>query len=259
MAASPEFASDLTSKCAFVTGAFGDLGRHFAMTLARAGAKVALAGRRIDEGRKLAERIATDGGTATVVALDVASPASVAHAIVEATRALGPIDILINNAGIAVTRPVLEQTEEDWNNVIDVNLTGAWRVAQAVARHMKDRGKGGSIVNIASILGLRVAAQVPAYVASKAGLIHLTRALALELARHRIRVNALVPGYIETDLNREFFASEPGQTLVKRIPQRRLGKPGHLDGPLLLLASDASEYMTGSTLVIDGGHLVSSL
>ena len=254
-----EFASDLSSKCAFVTGAFGDLGRHFAMTLARAGVKVALAGRRVDEGRELAERIAKDGGTATVVVLDVVSPTSVAHAIDEATRALGPIDILINNAGVAVTRPVLEQTEEDWNSVIEVNLTGAWRVAQAAARHMKDHGKGGSIVNIASILGLRVAAQVPAYVASKAGLIHLTRALALELARHRIRVNALVPGYIETDLNREFFASEPGQTLVKRIPQRRLGKPEHLDAPLLLLASDASEYMTGSTLVVDGGHLVSSL
>ena len=255
----PAVASDLTSKCAFVTGAFGDLGRHFAITLARAGAKVVLAGRRVDEGSKLAALIANDGGTAKVVALDVANPSSVTQAVAEATRALGPIDILINNAGIAVTRPVLEQTEEDWNSVIEVNLTGAWRVAQAVARHMKDHGKGGSIVNIASILGLRVAAQLPGYVASKAGLIHLTRALALELARHRIRVNALVPGYIETDLNREFFASEPGQALIKRVPQRRLGKPEHLDAPLLLLASDASEYMTGSTLVIDGGHLVSSL
>jgi NAD(P)-dependent dehydrogenase (short-subunit alcohol dehydrogenase family) len=250
---------DLATKCAFVTGAFGDLGRHFARTLARAGAKVALAGRRMDEGAKLNEQIARDGGVAAVVELDVASPSSVAAAIDEAVRALGPIDILVNNAGIAVFKPVLEQTEDDWNRVIDVNLTGAWRVAQAVARHMKAQGRGGSIINIASILGLRVAAQVPAYVASKAALIHLTRALALELARDRIRVNALAPGYIEPDLNRDFFASEPGLALIKRVPQRRLGKPEHLDAPLLLLASDASEYMTGSTLVVDGGHLASSL
>ena len=193
------------------------------------------------------------------MALDVSDPASVARAVTQARDALGPITILVNNAGVAVTKPVLDQTEEDWNSVIAVNLTGAWRVAQAVARHMKEHGQGGSIINIASILGLRVAAQVPAYAASKAGLIHLTQALALELARFKIRVNAIAPGYIETDINREFFASEPGQTLIKRVPQRRLGKPEHLDGPLLLLASDASEFMTGSTLVVDGGHVVNTL
>lgn len=246
-------------KTAFVTGAFGDLGRHFALTLARAGASVALAGRRLAEGEKLAKLIADEGGKAAVVALDVSDPASVARAVTQARDALGPITILVNNAGVAVTKPVLDQTEEDWNSVIAVNLTGAWRVAQAVARHMKEHGQGGSIINIASILGLRVAAQVPAYAASKAGLIHLTQALALELARFKIRVNALAPGYIETDINREFFASEPGQTLIKRVPQRRLGKPEHLDGPLLLLASDASEFMTGSTLVVDGGHVVNTL
>ncbi len=246
-------------KTAFVTGAFGDLGRHFALTLARAGASVALAGRRLAEGEKLAKLIADEGGKAAVVALDVSDPASVARAVTQARDALGPITILVNNAGVAVTKPVLDQTEEDWNSVIAVNLTGAWRVAQAVARHMKEHGQGGSIINIASILGLRVAAQVPAYAASKAGLIHLTQALALELARFKIRVNAIAPGYIETDINREFFASEPGQTLIKRVPQRRLGKPEHLDGPLLLLASDASEFMTGSTLVVDGGHVVNTL
>jgi len=246
-------------KTAFVTGAFGDLGRHFALTLARAGASVALAGRRLGEGEKLAKLIADEGGKAAVVALDVSDPASVARAVTQARDALGPITILVNNAGVAVTKPVLDQTEEDWNSVIAVNLTGAWRVAQAVARHMKEHGQGGSIINIASILGLRVAAQVPGYAASKAGLIHLTQALALELARFKIRVNAIAPGYIETDINREFFASEPGQTLIKRVPQRRLGKPEHLDGPLLLLASDASEFMTGSTLVVDGGHVVNTL
>jgi NAD(P)-dependent dehydrogenase (short-subunit alcohol dehydrogenase family) len=158
-----------------------------------------------------------------------------------------------------VTKPVLEQTEEDWMSVIDVNLNGAWRVAQAGAAHMKAHGQGGSIVNIASILGLRVSAQVPAYVASKAGLIHLTKALALELARFRVRVNALAPGYIETDINRDFFKSDAGQALIKRVPQRRLGQPEHLDGPLLLLASDASAFMTGSTVVVDGGHVVNTL
>jgi NAD(P)-dependent dehydrogenase (short-subunit alcohol dehydrogenase family) len=249
----------LKGKTAFVTGAFGDLGRHFALTLSRAGAKVALAGRRLPEGEKLAKVIANEGGEATVIALDVSDPAKVATAVDKAQASLGPITVLVNNAGIAVTKPVLDQTEQDWMSVIDVNLNGAWRVAQAVARHMKDHGQGGSIINIASITGLRIAGQVPAYVASKAGLIHLTKALAFELARYKIRVNALAPGYIETDINRSFFESAPGQALIKRVPQRRLGKPEHLDGPLLLLASDASEFMTGSTIVVDGGHLVSTL
>ena len=143
----------LKGKTAFVTGAFGDLGRHFALTLARAGAKVALAGRRLAEGEKLAEAIGGEGGEAAVVALDVADPASVARAIAQARDALGPITILVNNAGVAVTKPALDWSDEDWRSVIDVNLTGAWRVAQAVARHMKDHGQGGSIINIASILG----------------------------------------------------------------------------------------------------------
>jgi NAD(P)-dependent dehydrogenase (short-subunit alcohol dehydrogenase family) len=249
----------LKGKNAFVTGAFGDLGRHFALTLSRAGAKVALAGRRLPEGEKLAKVIANEGGEAAVIALDVSDPKKVAAAVEKAQAALGPITVLVNNAGIAVTKPVLDQTEEDWMSVIDVNLNGAWRVAQAVARQMKEHGKGGSIINIASITGLRIAGQVPAYVASKAGLIHLTKALAFDLARYKIRVNALAPGYIETDINRDFFQSAPGQALIKRVPQRRLGKPEHLDGPLLLLASDASEFMTGSTIVVDGGHLVSTL
>jgi len=253
------FTLSVAGKSALVTGAFGDLGRHFAMTLAAAGARVALAGRRLAEGEKLARRIAEQGGEAVVVPLDVSDPASVAAAVDESAAAIGPITVLVNNAGIAVTKPVLEQTEADWLGVIEVNLNGAWRVAQAGARHMKAHGQGGSIINIASILGLRVSAQVPAYAASKAGLIHLTKALALELARHDIRVNALAPGYIETDINRDFFATDAGQALIKRVPQRRLGKPEHLDGPLLLLASDASAFMTGSTIVVDGGHVVNTL
>ena len=252
-------AMSLAGHCALVTGASGGLGGHFAQTLARAGARVAMGYRRIDRPNAALDRILADGGEAMPVALDVTDPASIAAALEAAAARLGPVTVLVNNAGIAVTKPLLEQTEEDWHGVVDVNLTGAWRMAQAVARHMVGHGRGGSIVNITSILGLRVAAQVPGYVASKAALNHLTRAMALELARHRIRVNALAPGYIETGINREFFASEAGQALIKRIPQRRIGQPEDLDAPLLLLASDASRYMTGAVLVVDGGHTASTL
>lgn len=253
------FEISLAGKCALVTGAFGGLGRHFALTLAGAGAAVGLVGRRIAEGEKLAEEIRAGGGRAHACAMDVTRPDSVRAAIESVAAALGPVGVLVNNAGVAVTRPFLDVSEEDWASVVDVNLNGAWRVAQAGARHMRDHGHGGSIVNIASITGLRVAGAISAYVASKAGLIQLTKAMALELARHGIRVNALAPGYIETDINRDFFAGEAGQALIRRIPQRRIGRPEELDGPLLLLASDAGSYMTGSVLVADGGHLVSSL
>ena len=251
--------TDLKGKCALVTGAFGGLGRHFAVTLARAGASIGLVGRRIDDGEKLAAELRSDSTRAVACAMDVTSAESVHSAIAEVSRAIGPIDILVNNAGVTVTRPFLEVSEEDWAGVVDVNLTGAWRVGQAVARHMRDSKRGGSIINVASITGLRVAGAISPYVAAKAGLIQLTKAMALELARFNIRVNALAPGYIETDLNRDFFASEAGQAMIRRIAQRRLGRPEHLDGPLLLLASDASEFMTGSVIVVDGGHLLSSL
>lgn len=253
------FENSLTGKCAIVTGAFGGLGRHFALTLAKAGASVGLAGRRMEAGQQLAAAIRAAGGRATVRSMDVTKPESVREAIEGIAAELEPVTILVNNAGVAVTKPFLDVTEADWASVVDVNLTGAWRVAQAAARHMKAGGRGGSIINIASITGMRVAGAIASYAASKAGLIQLTKAMALELARFNIRVNALAPGYIETDINRDFFATESGWALVKRIPQRRIGKPEELDGPLLLLASDASSYMTGSVLVADGGHLVSSL
>jgi NAD(P)-dependent dehydrogenase (short-subunit alcohol dehydrogenase family) len=249
----------LTGKCALVTGANGGLGSHFAVTLARAGAKVALAYRRIHEPNPALEQILAEGGKAAAVALDVTDPAGVAKAFDEATAKLDKVTVVVNNAGIAVTKPLLEHTADDWDKVIGVNLTGAWQVAQAAARHMVAHRQGGSIINITSILGLRVAQQVPSYVASKAALDHLTKAMALELARNNIRVNALAPGYIETGINREFFESEAGQALIKRVPQRRIGRLEELDGALLLLASDASKYMTGSTIVVDGGHLVSTL
>jgi 2-deoxy-D-gluconate 3-dehydrogenase len=251
--------ADLEGKVALVTGAFGGLGLHFAQTLARAGCKIALAGRRVTEGEAVLASLQSQGTSGCVVPLDVRDPESVGSAFANATRALGNVEIVINSAGIATTSAALDVTEDDWQRVIDTNLNGAWRVAQCAARMMRDAGSGGSIVNIASILGLRVAQQVPAYTAAKAGLIHLTRSLALEWARHGIRVNALAPGYFETDINRSFFETKSGQSLIRRIPQRRLGQPAQLDGALLLLASDASEYMTGTVLPVDGGHAVSSL
>ncbi len=251
--------ADLEGKVALVTGAFGGLGLHFAQTLARAGCKVALAGRRVGEGEALLAELRTQGGQGCVVALDVRDPASVDAAFAATQRELGPVQIVVNSAGIATTGPAMEVDEAQWQSVIDTNLNGAWRVAQRAARMMRDAETGGSIINIASILGLRVAQQVPAYTAAKAGLIHLTRSLALEWARHGIRVNALAPGYFETEINRSFFETESGQALIRRIPQRRLGQPRQLDGALLLLASDASDFMTGTVLPVDGGHSINSL
>lgn len=257
------FAAALTGgiagRGALVTGASSGLGRHFAKVLAGAGARVVLAARRTDALETTREAIAAAGGTAIPVRMDVTDSASVRRAVAEAGEALGGIDILVNNAGVTVTAPLLDLEEADWDRVIDTNLTGCFLVAQEVARSMRDRKSGGAIVNVASILGMRVGGQVSAYLASKAGLVHLTKAMALELARHGIRVNALCPGYLETELNSDFFASEAGKALVKRIPQRRLGRLEDLDGPLLLLCSDAGAYMTGSVIAVDGGHLVSSL
>lgn len=250
---------DLSGKIALVTGAFSGLGRDFAQVLGEAGATVILAGRRMAEGQKLAEEFRQAGMRAHAVSMEVTDPASIDAAMADMVATVGVPDILVNNAGITQTKPFLDLEEQDWTAVIDVNLNGSWRVAQRTARLMRQAGKGGSIINIASILGLRVAQQVPAYAASKAAIIQLTSAMALELARYGIRVNALAPGYVETPLNQEFFSTEPGRALVKRIPQRRLGQSRELAGPLLLLAGDGSTYMTGSVLVVDGGHCVNSL
>lgn len=246
----------LAGKLALVTGASSGLGLHFAGVLAAQGAAVVLAARRVEALEAARAGIAATGGTASTVALDVTDPASV-EAVFAAMG--GAPDIVVNNAGISDDRPALEMEAALWDSVIDTNLKGAFLVAQAAARRMKSDGKGGSIVNVASITGLRPAGNLAAYAASKAGLIHLTKTLALEWARHGIRVNALCPGYIETDLNRAFFAGEAGKAMIRRIPQRRLGRPEELDGALLLLAGDAGSYITGTALVADGGHLVSSL
>ena len=252
------FTAALHGRAALVTGASGGLGAHFAGVLARCGARVAVAARRADACAAVCEAIAASGGEAFSVRMDVADGTSVKAAMTEVEERFGRLDILINNAGIAAPAPALDLGEADWDAVLDTNLKGAFLAAQAAAQAMKRHG-GGAIVNVASILGLRVAGQVAAYAASKAGLVQLTKALALEWARHGIRVNALCPGYIETDINRDFFQGDAGQAMLKRVPQRRLGQPSDLDGPLLLLCSDASAYMTGAVVAVDGGHLVSSL
>jgi len=244
---------------ALVTGASSGLGRHFALTLARAGAQVIVAARRADKLGALVQEIESLGAKACAVSVDVVSAASVLAAFEQIERAVGTADLIVNNAGVTITKPALQQSEADWDSVLDTNLKGAWLVAQEGARRMVAANKSGSIINIASILGERVTGAVAPYAISKAGVVQATKVLALELARYDIRVNAILPGYIVTDLNRDFLNSEAGEKLRLRIPTRRFGQLEHLDGPLLLLASRAGAHMTGALLAVDGGHLVSSL
>jgi NAD(P)-dependent dehydrogenase (short-subunit alcohol dehydrogenase family) len=247
---------DLSGKLALVTGASSGLGAHFAAVLANAGSSVLLAARRVKALNQVATEIRkTAPGRVVTLELDVTDPAS----IDAASEHLARLDILVNNAGVVRTAPALTHSEQDWDEVIDVNLKGVFLLAQAAAKAMQSSGNGGSIINVASVLGVRQALGVSSYAVSKAGVIQLTKVLALELARFNVRVNALVPGYFDTPLNRDFWRTESGKALIKRIPQRRLGNLFDLDGPLLLLASDASRFMTGSIVVVDGGHLVSTL
>ena len=250
---------DLSGRTAVVTGASSGLGRHFARTLAAHGASVALAARRVERLEALASEIRDAGGKACPIRMDVTDARSVADGLDAAQESFGVPDILVNNSGIARPAKTLDVTEEDWAGVIGTNLEGAWRVAQATARRMVDADRPGAIINVLSVLAFGVGSGLGSYAASKGGLLQVTRTMALELARHRVRVNAIAPGYILTEMNQAFFATDAGKAMINRIPQRRVGEPSHLDGALLLLASDASSYMTGSTIVVDGGHLVSSL
>jgi NAD(P)-dependent dehydrogenase (short-subunit alcohol dehydrogenase family) len=251
--------SDLPGKVALVTGASSGLGRHFALALAKQGLKVGLGARRLEALEITKREIDAAGGVAAISHLDVTDSMSIAIAIERIESELGGIDVLVNNSGSSISKSLLEQSEQDWDAVVDVNLKGAFLMATAVARRMRAAQRPGSIINIESILSFRQAGSVAPYAASKAGLTQLTRSMALELARYQIRVNGIAPGYFATDINREFFETESGRALIKRVPQRRLGEVQDLDGPLLLLASDASKYMTGATLVVDGGHLCSTL
>jgi len=249
----------LTGRTALVTGASSGIGRHMAYTLAQAGAHVIVAARRVEKLQTLVEEIQASGAQANAVSLDVTRAESV-KACFDQIESLGLVaDIIISNAGTTVAKPALDQTEEDWDAVIDTNLKGCWMVDTEAARRLVKHKKKGSIINISSILGERVAGAVVAYSTSKAGVIQFTKALALEFARYGIRVNAILPGYVVTDLNSHFLASEAGKKLESRVPFRRFCQMEDLDGPLLLLASDAGQAMTGTTIPVDWGHLVSSL
>lgn len=247
---------DVRNEVVLITGASQGLGRQFARVLAAQGAAVVLAARQTTKLEHLAQEITAGGGRAAAVAMDVTDTAAITAAFDAAERALGPVTVLVNNAGIAVEKLALEQTESDWDAVLNANLKGAYFAATEAARRMIARGQGGNIVNIASVLGAGVLKAVSPYAASKAGLIQITKALALEWAAHNIRVNALAPGYIDTDINHAFWATPAGEKLTRRIPQRRVGHESDLDGAILLLASNASRYMTGSTVTVDGGFLL---
>ncbi len=250
---------DLAGRVALVTGASAGLGRHFAGVLAEAGAAVALAARRRDQLEAAVAEIVASGGRAAAVACDVTDAASVGAAVQAAEAALGPVDILVNNAGIAISKPMLEHSEAEWDRVVDTNLKGAWLLSRDLAARWVAAGRRGRIVNIASLLALRPIRNVPSYCAAKAGLVHLTHAMAMELARKGITVNAIAPGYFETDMNRGFLRSEVGQALISRIPMGRSGAAQDLDGALLLLVSEAGAYITGAVLPVDGGHAVASV
>jgi NAD(P)-dependent dehydrogenase (short-subunit alcohol dehydrogenase family) len=248
---------DITGKAILITGASSaGLGRHFALSLAEAGATVVVAARREEALKELVREIEANRGKAHAVKMDVTDMASVRAGVVEAERLTGGLDGLINNSGIVERAPLLEQTEDSWDRVLDTNLKGVWAVGCEVARAMVARGKGGSIVNMASLLGYRQSPGNTAYAVSKAAVIQLTRQMALEWTAHKIRVNALAPGYFETDINRNFLRSEQGAKIVKRIPMGRVGVHDELTGPVLLLLSDAGAYMTGSIISVDGGHRI---
>lgn len=251
---------NLGGKVALITGAGSGLGRQFAQTLAGAGAVVVLAARRREKLEETAQKVRDAGGQAICLELDVTDALSVTNCVRETVSEAGVPDILVNNAGIAKQTYLTDISEEDWDAVLDTNLKGVFMMAQAVAKSMINADKPGSIINIASILGLRVSKTVASYIAAKAGVVQLTKAMALEWARHNIRVNALAPGYFMTEINQQQFADGKGEEFAnQRVPMNRIGELHEIEGPLLLLASDAGSYMTGSVLAVDGGHLCNSL
>ena len=243
----------LSGKTTLVTGASSGLGERFARVLAGAGARVALAARRTDRLKALQAELEKSGGKAHAVAMDVTDAASIAAAIDAAESALGPIDILVNNSGTSVTKRITDTTEADYDLVMDTNARGAFLVAQAAGKRMIERKRGGCIINIASVAGLRALGKVSVYCMSKAAAIQMTRAMALEWSRYNINVNAICPGYIETEINSDYFRSEGGKKLIDMLPRKRIGKPEDVDGLLLLLASDQSGFINGSIITADDG------
>lgn len=249
----------LDGKLALVTGAGSGLGRQFAMTLAEAGASVALAARRREKLEETAEQVRSAGGSAVCLDLDVTDTDSIHTCFAELNDVAGAPDIVVNNAGIARQAYLVDMQEKDWDDVIDTNLKGVFLVAQSAARAMIANDKPGSIINIASVLGLRVSKALASYIAAKSGVIHLTRSMALELSRYRIRVNALAPGYFITEINQDQFDQGAGELVAQRVPMGRVGELPEIGGPMLLLASEAGSYMTGSVVTVDGGHVCNSL
>jgi len=245
---------DLSGKTALVTGASTGLGWQMALTLAKAGAHVAVTARRTDRLAELAAEIARFDGRALPLEMDVRRPAAIRAAVEKAETELGGLDILVNNAGVAVQRKPEDYSEDDYFYLMETNLHGAWFCAQAVGRGMIARGRGGKILNVASLLGLRPLPQLAVYAMTKAAVMQMTRALALEWARHRIDVNAICPGYIETEMNAAHWQTEAGKRFVARFPRRRVGTPDALDGLTLLLCSSQSDFMTGSIIPVDDGQ-----
>jgi NAD(P)-dependent dehydrogenase (short-subunit alcohol dehydrogenase family) len=247
----------LNGRVALVTGASSGLGRQFARVLADNGASVALVARRADRLKALKDEIEGKGGKAVAIEADVTNRAAMSAAFDAAEKAFGTVTILVNNAGIAQssTRAV-EVTEAEWRKVLDVDVDSLFFNAQEAARRMLAAKKRGSIVNIASVLGFGVSKGVIAYATAKAAVVQITKALGVELAFKGVRVNAIAPGWFVTEINEKYLTGETGETLMRQIPMGRFGKEGDLDGALLLLASDAGSYITGSTIVADGGQVV---
>ncbi|MEX0839922.1 MAG: glucose 1-dehydrogenase [Parvibaculum sp.] len=245
---------DLRGKMALVTGATSGLGKRFALVLAKAGAKVAITGRRVERLASLKAEIEAMGGQAAAIALDVTDPASIAACMTEAEQTLGPIDILVNNAGMNVQALPADVTPEGFDTMFDTNVRGAFFMAQAAGRSMMARAAGGRIINIASIGAHTVLPGLTIYCMTKAAVGMMTKSLAKEWARKQINVNAMCPGFIETELNSEWFASEGGQKQIKSWPRRRMGVEEDLDGTLLLLASDHGRFITGSLFTVDDGQ-----
>jgi NAD(P)-dependent dehydrogenase (short-subunit alcohol dehydrogenase family) len=255
------YSIDLSGRVALVTGASSGLGTQFAKTLAAAGCGVVLAGRRIERLKTLRAEIEASGGDAHVVTVDVTDLHSIRAAVAHAETEMGTLDILINNSGVSTTQKITDVTEDDYDYVFDTNTKGAFFVAQEVGKRMLARAKGsapgtftgGRIVNIASMAGLRVLSQIGVYCMSKAAVIHMTKAMALEWGKYGINVNAICPGYIDTEINHHHWETEQGQKLIQMLPRKRVGKPADLDGLIVLLASDQSHFVNGAVIAADDG------
>ena len=252
---------DLSGRVAFVTGASSGLGAHFARTLSQAGAAVVLAARRVERLKTLRAEIESLGGDAHVVELDVTDPDSIKSAVAHAETEMGTIDILVNNSGVSTTQKLVDVSPDDYDYVMGTNTRGAFFVAQEVAKRMIGRSSGsapgtftgGRIVNVASMAGMKVLSQIGVYCMSKAAVIHMTRAMALEWGKYGINVNALCPGYIDTEINHHHWQTEAGQKLMNMTPRKRVGKPADLDSALMMLCANQSHFINGAILSADDG------